>query len=434
MCDGNHNPEHPRRAHVPGGLLCAFASGFVTHMARALLVLSLAAVSRAQSRPAAECPVSVLRVDGSRIQGRWIGADDTGIEIRLDAGPARVARDDLMLVTFAGASPASRPASLGRREALCLLADGGRIRGTLAEAAEGQIRIVTTQAGALDLRLADLLAVRLGSAGENAKAQAELDRWLSSRPSGNDVLIAVRDGGATVVRGALLSLGPEGGRFTFAGRTVPMRPEATYAVVFGGGLAAASEAPYLLTLQDGSRLAAAITKADASAFALLLLGRIPVRLPVGEVATIVVRSDRITFASDLTPTAAVDESLLGTPWPYRRDRAVSNRPLRLAGVEYARGLGVHSRSELAYDLGGRYAQFAATIGIDDAVRPRGDVVFRVVADDREVFNSGSVTGRDEPRPILVDIRKARQVRLIVEYGAGLDLADHANWANARFIR
>jgi hypothetical protein len=97
-------------------------------------------------------------------------------------------------------------------------------------------------------------------------------------------------------------------------------------------------------------------------------------------------------------------------------------------------LGVHSFTELTFDIGGAYETFAATIGIDDSVRPRGHVVFRVIGDEGILFDSGPVTGRNGPEDILVDVTGVLVLKLVVDYGEELDIADHADWCDARLLR
>jgi len=108
--------------------------------------------------------------------------------------------------------------------------------------------------------------------------------------------------------------------------------------------------------------------------------------------------------------------------------------MRIGDQSFDQGIGVHSRSVLTYDVPQGFRQLAATIGIDEAVGSQGNVIFRVLADGKEVFNSGPVTGRDVPRPLLASIGGARQIQLIVEFGDDLDIGDQADWAEVRLIR
>ena len=49
-------------------------------------------------------------------------------------------------------------------------------------------------------------------------------------------------------------------------------------------------------------------------------------------------------------------------------------------------------------------------------------------------NFRATTAVEPPRAIRVDIRGRKQVTLVVEAGQGLDLADHADWCDVRFIQ
>ena len=65
-------------------------------------------------------------------------------------------------------------------------------------------------------------------------------------------------------------------------------------------------------------------------------------------------------------------------------------PLRIGGVEFARGLGTHSYGEIAYALDGAAEGFSAWVGLDDVVADNGSVAFRVIAH----YPVGPVAGLD----------------------------------------
>jgi hypothetical protein len=147
-----------------------------------------------------------------------------------------------------------------------------------------------------------------------------------------------------------------------------------------------------------------------------------------------VRSDRMVFLSDLEALAESSRGLATLPtWPIERDRSVMGNKLTLGdGQVYHKGLGMHAAASIAYPVG-RYDVFAATIGIDRETDGRGDCVFVVKVDGTEKLRR-RMTGADKPHDIRVPITGARRLELIVEPGENLDIADHADWADARLIR
>ena len=148
------------------------------------------------------------------------------------------------------------------------------------------------------------------------------------------------------------------------------------------------------------------------------------------------------------PVAAADEdanfirSERPTPadleFPYQRDLNVLKRPLKIRGRLFAKGIGVHARSELTFTTDQRYRRFAATIGIDDEASKvayeSGNVTFEVRGDGRKLYDSGVVTARDPARAIVVDICAVVSLKLVVTFGTDdSGQGDVADWALARVI-
>ena len=145
-------------------------------------------------------------------------------------------------------------------------------------------------------------------------------------------------------------------------------------------------------------------------------------------------SDRIRFVSDLTPVGVREVGFFGGTFPYKNDLAVSGSRLRLRGVEYRKGLGVHSRSTLEYQIDGSFASFIARVGIDDAVGARGGATIRVLGNGRRLFE-GKVAGGGDPLDVAVPILGIKRLTLETDFGDdGNDLGDHVNWAEARLVK
>ena len=120
------------------------------------------------------------------------------------------------------------------------------------------------------------------------------------------------------------------------------------------------------------------------------------------------------------------------------DRNVLGGCLMAAQTTYAKGLGMHSTSRLAYRLDNAFRRFDAQLAMDDSAGQGGSVVFRVFVDRgghwTNMYESPTVRGGDAPRTCTVDVRGASRMALVVDYGDRADELDHADWLDARLIR
>ncbi|KOV80842.1 glycoside hydrolase family 97 catalytic domain-containing protein [Nocardia sp. NRRL S-836] len=123
--------------------------------------------------------------------------------------------------------------------------------------------------------------------------------------------------------------------------------------------------------------------------------------------------------------------------PVERDRsngetsAGDGRPLQIAGVTYAKGLGTHAPADVTLYLGRGCRAFDASVGLDDETTSPGSVNFQVYGDGRLLHDSGVVRGGDPARPVSVDTTGVRMLDLRVTDGGDGRNFDHADWADAR---
>ncbi|MET7966339.1 NPCBM/NEW2 domain-containing protein [Micromonospora sp. NPDC005305] len=121
-----------------------------------------------------------------------------------------------------------------------------------------------------------------------------------------------------------------------------------------------------------------------------------------------------------------------------KDRAVSGNPIRLAGTEYAKGIGTHANSEVVYDLEPTDTRFVAIVGIDDVQRtsPNASVVFQVLADGKVVYDSGLMRAQpySPPQRVELDVLGVERLVLRVTDAGNTNNSDHADWADARVLR
>jgi hypothetical protein len=139
------------------------------------------------------------------------------------------------------------------------------------------------------------------------------------------------------------------------------------------------------------------------------------------------------YVSDLSATSSTNG------WgPAERDRSNGEsgggdgRTITLNGATYAKGLGVHSPSNLKYALNGTCSSFTAVVGVDDEVGGSGNLVFEVWTDGTKKYDSGVLTGSSGSQSVNVSVSGARELSLIVSNGSdGRNFADHADWADAQ---
>ena len=192
----------------------------------------------------------------------------------------------------------------------------------------------------------------------------------------------------------------------------------------------------IVTLRDGSRVTArALRLAENEVFEIEAAFGATLSLPVTAVSSLRFVGGQGVDLSDLDPLEYRFTPYLSRQWPLERDHNVTGGPLVLNGTEYAKGLGLHSRSEVTYDLAGRFRRFRATAGLDASAGPRGSAVFAIDVDGRRVFTSDPQASADAPLEIgPLDVAGARRLTLIVDYGPFGDVQDHANWVDAMVIK
>lgn len=158
--------------------------------------------------------------------------------------------------------------------------------------------------------------------------------------------------------------------------------------------------------------------------------------PLAQLMALEPRPGSVVFLSDLKPKSYEHTPFLDVRWPLVTDAAVTGRPLRLAGSTFDKGLGTHSQCRITYDLGGGYRWFEALVGLDEHSGKRGRAKIQVLVDGKEqnLGNAKELAARDAPLPVRVDVRKARELTLVVRFGTFGDVEAHVNWADARLIR
>ncbi len=102
--------------------------------------------------------------------------------------------------------------------------------------------------------------------------------------------------------------------------------------------------------------------------------------------------------------------------------------ITIDGVQYAKGLGTNSVSDVEVYLGGKCTTFTAQVGVDDETNGAGTVTFSVVADGKTLVTTPTIRGHQPATPINVDVTGAQVLDLIVGDAGDGNGNDHGDWA------
>jgi hypothetical protein len=149
-----------------------------------------------------------------------------------------------------------------------------------------------------------------------------------------------------------------------------------------------------------------------------------------------------TAANATSPARTV--SLVGNPplrstfgfSPSQFNKTSQGQPIRMRGINYVVGIGMHTPASVTYAVPGDAEFFEATIGFDDEVldSTKADATFRVRdKSGRLLFSSGRLLPSDGPKLIRVPIRGAGELTLSVSEARNGRDDDHVNWGEPVFV-
>ena len=414
----------------------------------ALLLILTAGVASGIDDPARSIPASkpvltnlaavpsdpvfnALLVDGSTTSGRIIQVDAArGITLAGAGGHERtVPTDHLVKLTREGASA---PSSLGR--GIVLLPRGDRLAHCMIGVArDTALEFQSFSLGNVAVSFDSLVGVILEPPSD-VDVAAALEAKVRDEPHDAERLWLANgdkvDGLFAGITDKQVLIQPPNG-------PVALPREGVVALGFNPTQVVDQTPPgpfFEWLLVDGSRFGLTQTRIDQGQVVGPTRFGAEVRFPVGEVARVRVLGSTVDYLGDRDVDKVVYEPYLGPTRPYRRDLSVLGTSLRLGGQVYDRGLGTQSRTLLAYRLDPRARRFQATVGLDDAAGPLGNVVFKVLIDGKPRYESPAMGAGDAPKTVDIDLEGGKVLILITEFGERGDVQDSGDWAEARLIR
>ena len=370
---------------------------------------------------------TVTTVDDKALTGTIAAFDGGKLELTTATGPVAVPAEDIVSVAL------QQPGKPADTDCLVRLRNGDLIYGAIAGGTGEKVQVQSPSLGTVAVAVSELDAVlfeRGQAEGVEQTAQAEAPE--------KDQLV-LRNGDS--LPGVLVQFGKEALTFDCSLGKVDIpfnRIRSVKLAAIGEQYKEPDALLMSIACIDGSIVTGRDAKLAGGELSITSTLGTALRIPLSRVATMEFKNGRLVYLSDLDPSEVKEIPMFDErPWQYRRDRSVAGNPIRLAGKAYRKGLGVHSRCELTYDLAGKFKRFASLIGIDDEV-DGGNVEIRILLDGTQVLPKPPdrllISRKTAPVSVDLNVTDAKKLTLVVDFGEELHVNDHADWADARLTR
>jgi hypothetical protein len=194
-----------------------------------------------------------------------------------------------------------------------------------------------------------------------------------------------------------------------------------------------------VVLMNGARISITGLSLKANTWQGTLLTGAKVTFPLEELYRVDVELGLAVSLTDIKQKSTKLEPYGQLPWPVQTNRNAKGESLMLKTVRgeemFDTGLGLHSKTTLTYDLAGKYTRFEALLGLDANTGQKGhvevsfllDAVAQKWSDNKDLSYLGGV------KPVFLDVTKAKELTVIVDYGQRGDIQDDVNIIHPKLI-
>ena len=320
-------------------------------------------------------------------------------------------------------------------DARVYLAGDEQLFGKLEAITEDALTLTIPWGDRVDLPMTRIVGVYMGMPDHKETAESFAKR-LKTRGDKDLLLARSKDGEVVGIAGVVE--GVKANKLAFAyqekTRTLPLKLVEGFILATRPALKPPTEVRPTFALGGGIVVSGRWAAIDASTWQVETPWGQMLKLPAAEVRNVRVRGGQMTYLSDLEPSQVEETPYFGRRNPYRKDVNLAGAPLKLDGVTIEKGLAVHSRSSLTYDLDRRYSTFEALVGFDESGKKRGRVDCRVFADGKEIYGNADLRADAPPVALKLPVTGAEQLKLVVDFGPDEDIGDRLIWGNARLYR
>jgi hypothetical protein len=227
------------------------------------------------------------------------------------------------------------------------------------------------------------------------------------------------------------------------GKETALRMTQVHGLIFNQKVEAVPPAICKVIDADGNELVAAAVARSPKGYAVTTVAGVKVELDAKQVSKFDFAAGSVKYLSDLDPVA-LEES--GTdPEHYQKDKNLDKRPIQLfvdpaAGKTetFPKGLTLHAKTIITYELKGQYKTFRAVAGVDADKENEAASQVKLTIDDATTgvtLFKGVVKKGDKPVDLNLNITNVDRLKITVESdGTVTDLGNQLSLGNARVLK
>lgn len=149
------------------------------------------------------------------------------------------------------------------------------------------------------------------------------------------------------------------------------------------------------------------------------------------VKTINARSVSLT---EMIPESVTEVPFFNQVFPYQVNRSFSGKQLQIGKQIFSKGLCVHAKTVLVYQLDQQFEKFSVTPGLQNETGASGNVSVAIIADGKTLFENQEFTSQTQQEPLNLDVSGCKTLTLTVDFGKNQNVGDRFVWGAPQLIR
>jgi hypothetical protein len=308
------------------------------------------------------------------------------------------------------------------------LTDGDVLHAKLFSWADQQLSLKLTAGPSLTIPSTAITQIWFGTPDQLAKAKA-----LTVEPGPEDVAFVAKDNDVIAVKGLVQGVFGDSLQFRYDDKDRKIGLGKLVGILLRGN----SPVPLagfhqLVHIDTGDQFSGTLAGIDHDAL-LLATPAATMKIQMSSISSIDFVNGRVSSLCDLKPTKVEQTPYFGRVMPYQVDKSLTGGPLVLSDGPCARGIAVHSRCVLEYDVAG-YERFKTKLGFQQPEGSQGRVLARVLGDGKVLYENPDARGDQVPVDIDVPVTGVKTLTLLIDFGKDQDVGDRVVWGNPRLVR